>query len=477
MKNNDSETTEEIRKTEAEEKASLKKAIDEKDRQLEKARQVIKDKEEEIHKLVAEDLALDDLPAPNVDEDDELRYKITYIGKHVIKEAFSLKADTADYNIISDRIRSGGKVTGTNLSILICAIIIASVGLNMNATAVIIGAMLISPLMGTLILMGFSVASSDANNFKKAFLGFLFQVFIALLTSTLYFLLSPIHTATPEILARTQPSVWDVLIATFGGLAGAIATTRKEAHGNVIPGVAIATALMPPLCTCGFSLANGHWSMLAGAAFLFIINTFFIFLSSTIVLMILEVPQVNDASLEFRKKMRKSMIRNAIIILIPTIIFTFVITKNTNAEDASDATRVSPDTISTAKMTKEAQILFPEIDSIQIGQMERVNDRNKVVRENLVLVRLKENLSEDKEAKLNQWINTAYDEDYTIIYQLSSDLEKQKEEQKRKQIEEEIEKQLAEKKKAEQLKKEKEKEKDKATESVEKDEAEIVDAA
>ena len=111
-------------------------------------------------------------------------------------------------------------------------------------------------------------------------------------------------------------------------------------------------------------------------------------------------------------------------------------------------------------MTKEAQILFPEIDSIQIGQMERVNDRNKVVRENLVLVRLKENLSEDKEAKLNQWINTAYDEDYTIIYQLSSDLEKQKEEQKRKQIEEEIEKQLAEKKKAEQLKKEKEKEKE-----------------
>lgn len=467
MKNKDTEIREKTKKTEADERASMKKIIDEKDRQLEKARQVIKEKEEEIHKLVAEDLDLDDLPKENLDEDDELRYKLTYIGKRVIKEAFSLKADTADYNIIAERIKSGGKVTGTNLSILICAIIIASVGLNMNATAVIIGAMLISPIMGTIILIGFSVASSDPNNFKKAFLGFQFQVFIALLTSTLYFILSPIHTVTPEILARTQPSMWDVLIATFGGLAGAIATTRKETHGNVIPGVAIATALMPPLCTCGFSIANGHWSMLAGAAFLFIINTFFIFLSSTIVLMILEVPQVNDASLEFKKKMKRSMARNAVLILIPTIILTFVITKNTNSEDASDATRVSPDTISTAKMTKEAQILFPEIDSIQIGQMEKVNDQNKVVRENMVLVMLRENLSEDKEAKLNQWINTAYDEDYTIIYQLSSDLEKQKEEQKRKQLEEEVEKQLAERKKAEQQKENSEKPEEENEEAIE----------
>lgn len=457
---NNKENRENVKATETEEKVPeakgpVEKAADEKDRQLDKARQAIKDKEEEIQKIVAEDLNIDPLPKTDMDEEVELKYKLTFIWKRVIKEAFSLKADTADSGEIAERIKSGGKVTGTNLSILICAIIIASVGLNMNATAVIIGAMLISPIMGTLILLGYSVASSDPNNFKKALIGFQFQVIVALITSTLYFLLSPITKVTPEILARTQPSIWDVLIATFGGLAGAIATTRKEKTSNVIPGVAIATALMPPLCTCGFSLANGHWSMLAGAAFLFVINSFFIFLSSTIVLMVLEVPQVNGTSVEFKKKMKKSMTRNAIIILIPTIIFTFVITKNSSAEETSDATRVSPDTISTAKITKEAQILFPEIDSIQIGTMERVNDKNQVIRENMVLVMLRENMSKEKEKQLNQWINTAYDEDYTIIYQLSSDLEKQKEEQRRKQLEEEVEKQLTERKKAEQTQDEK----------------------
>ena len=178
--------------------------------------------------------------------------------KDLVRQAFSLKSDTADYDVIADRLDNGGRVSGMNLSILFFAILIASIGLNTNSTAVIIGAMLISPLMGTIQLMGLGIATVNAQKFKKAIVGFLFQVTTAILTSTLYFLISPVKEATSEILGRTSPSVFDILIATFGGLAGIIALTRKDSTSNVIPGVAIATALMPPLCTCGFSIAGGR---------------------------------------------------------------------------------------------------------------------------------------------------------------------------------------------------------------------------
>lgn len=171
--------------------------------------------------------------------------------KEKIREIFSIRNDIADYDEIKERIVGASNVTGTNLCILMLAILIASIGLNMNSTAVIIGAMLISPIMGTIQAMGYGVAASDLNQAKRAGIGFLFQIIICLVTSTLYFKLSPISTETSELLARTQPNVWDVMIASCGGLAGIIGITRKE-KSNVIPGVAIATALMPPLCTCGY---------------------------------------------------------------------------------------------------------------------------------------------------------------------------------------------------------------------------------
>lgn len=242
----------------------------------------------------------------------------------LIKQAFSLKTDTAEYDVIESRLTAGGRVTGMNLSVLFFAILIASIGLNTNSTAVIIGAMLISPLMGTIQLMGFSIATANPQKFKRALVGFGFQVLTAILTSTIYFWLSPVKEATSELVGRTSPSVFDVLIALFGGLAGIIALTRKDSTSNVIPGVAIATALMPPLCTVGFSLAGAHWKMMGGSLLLFIINTMFILVATVAILIVLRVPQTALETSELRKRMVRKLIRNALFVLLITIGLTLV---------------------------------------------------------------------------------------------------------------------------------------------------------
>ena len=240
--------------------------------------------------------------------------------KRVLKTMFSLSEDTADYEEIRDRLLSGGKVTGTNMVVMICAILIASVGLNTNSVAVIIGAMLISPLMGSILAMAYGTAIASTNVIERHSLGFLMQIIISVATSTLYFLLSPVKDVTSELAARTEPSAFAVIVALFGGIAGIIASTRKDKVTNVIPGVAIATAIMPPLCTCGYSIANGKWDMLFSAAYLFIINAYFIFLSAELVLLILKVPKVKELSEREKKKYMFRKVRNTLIVLLPCVL-------------------------------------------------------------------------------------------------------------------------------------------------------------
>lgn len=335
----------------------------------------------------------------------------------IVKQAFSLKSDTADYDVIRDRLESGGKVTGMNLSILFFAILIASIGLNTNSTAVIIGAMLISPLMGTIQLMGLGIATVDLHQFRKAFVGFGFQVLTALLTSTIYFWLSPLKTATSELLGRTSPSVYDILIATFGGLAGIVAMTRKDATSNVIPGVAIATALMPPLCTCGYALANGHWNMLGGAALLFTINTMFILVAAVSILIILEVPESASATPELRKRMRRLLIRNATLVLVVTVLLTTFVYLRNDSFTEEDANPVTPQVVSTTTLTKEMNVLFPEVKTVQVGQMEQVGEDGKLKKYNEVVITLQEELTKERKATLKRWLQAAYDEEYKIVFQ------------------------------------------------------------
>ncbi len=244
--------------------------------------------------------------------------------KYALKKAFSLEEDSATHEEIRRRIISGGQVTGTNMCVLICAILIASVGLNVGSTAVIIGAMLISPLMGSLLAMAFGVASADKSQLLRNFYGFLLQLIISLLVSTVYFLLSPVKAPTSEIIARTQPTFYDVIIATAGGFAGIIGSTRHDKANNIIPGVAIATALMPPVCTCGYSIANAKWEMLSGAAYLFLVNCYFIFVSAVVILDLLKIPKISNINEKQWKRLKVAIIRNTIIVLLPSIFFTFL---------------------------------------------------------------------------------------------------------------------------------------------------------
>lgn len=231
---------------------------------------------------------------------------------------FSIIYEKEDFDKVSDSIENSITFTGTNLWILVFAIFIASLGLNVNSTAVIIGAMLISPLMGPIMGIGYSMAINDLDLLKKSFRSYLFAAAVGLITSTIYFCISPLNQAHSEILARTSPNIYDVFIALFGGLAGMLATSSKL-KGNVIPGVAIATALMPPLCTAGFGLATLNYDFFFGAFYLFIINTVFIALSTLVVARFLHFPYKHLPKLEDEAKSRRIIWGVAIITMLPSI--------------------------------------------------------------------------------------------------------------------------------------------------------------
>ena len=238
-------------------------------------------------------------------------------------------ADEIDYENASASIRKNIAFRGTNVFILACAIIIASVGLNVNSIPVIIGAMLISPVMGPILGFGLGLGTEDNHLVKNSLKNFAVMVTISILASTLFFLLSPLSLANPsELLARTKPTIYDVLIALFGGFAGIIETSRKD-KGNVIAGAAIATALMPPLCTVGYGISIWNWAYVSGALYLFTINSIFIALATFIAVKYFRFPLVDTD--ELRRRMPKSVLYLILlIVIVPSIISAVSVIKENN---------------------------------------------------------------------------------------------------------------------------------------------------
>ncbi|MDE6732601.1 MAG: DUF389 domain-containing protein [Oscillospiraceae bacterium] len=232
---------------------------------------------------------------------------------------FDMREDTMDHAELHEMMYENTVIHGSNMWILMLAILIASIGLNVNSTAVIIGAMLISPLMSGILTMGYSLAVKDLAMLRRALTRFAAQVVISLITSTLYFFISPLDIPTSEMIARTSPTIWDVLIALFGGVAGTIGNTRQK-KSNVIPGVAIATALMPPLCTAGYGLATMQPRFIFGAFYLFLINTLFIMLSAALVIRILKIPANEIADKRKEKRITVGVTIITIITVIPSIL-------------------------------------------------------------------------------------------------------------------------------------------------------------
>ena len=246
--------------------------------------------------------------------------KVTEFLKHRVLERFALGADAASQEEVNSNIQKGIMIRGTNLWVLIFAIFIASLGLNTNSTAVIIGAMLISPLMGPIIGMGYSMGVYDFNLLKESLRNFMFMIVVSLITSAIFFTLPLISSTQSELLARTQPTTYDILIALFGGLAGMVAQTRKDRTGTVIPGVAIATALMPPLCTVGYGLATLQFRFMLGALYLFTINSIFIALASFIVTRVMNFKMIGELEPGKLKKLKRAMVAVIIIVTLPSVL-------------------------------------------------------------------------------------------------------------------------------------------------------------
>ncbi len=257
-------------------------------------------------------------------------------------DKFKLNTEKEDLQTVVGNIDNGVVFRGTNLWVLIFAIFVASLGLNVNSTAVIIGAMLISPLMGPIMGIGLGIGINDVPLLRKAIYNFMIATGVALTTSTIFFLLSPLNEAHSEILARTAPTIYDVLIALFGGFAGIIATSSKQ-KGNVIPGVAIATALMPPLCTAGYGLATLQLGYFVGAFYLFIINTVFIALATFIIVRFLHFPYKRLQNKRAEKMAQRIVWLIVLLTLLPSLYFGYDMvqqnrfTKNANRFIAYEA--------------------------------------------------------------------------------------------------------------------------------------------
>ena len=256
--------------------------------------------------------------APKEKQPSQFLKKMRYWFKRLL-QLMQLKEDT-DYEATIDNITKSVTFQGMNLWILFFAIIVASVGLNVNSTAVIIGAMLISPLMGPINGLGLAIGIFDEELMRKSLTNLVIMVLISLLASTLYFFISPLGDAQSELLARTNPTLYDVFIAFFGGSAGIVALSRKNQPIAVISGVAIATALMPPLCTAGYGLATLQFRYFFGALYLFFINSFFIALSTFLFVRYLGFPETRYVDQKRATAVKRIITIFTIIVIIPSLI-------------------------------------------------------------------------------------------------------------------------------------------------------------
>ena len=292
-----------------------------------------------------------------------------------IRNYFSVSNDLDSYKNISETINQGITFRGTNLLVLVFAIFIASLGLNINSTAVVIGAMLISPLMGPIIGTGFGAATYNVLLIKRALKNYFFATITSLFTSTLYFLISPIGDAHAELLARTAPNIYDVLIALFGGFAGITAITSKF-KGNILPGVAISTALMPPLCTAGYGIATFQIPYFLGALYLYFINTVFIILSAYLYLKFIHYPREEKNTSDSAIKANRIIFWVSIITIIPSIYLGYgLVTENNfnrnankyiNAEFNFNNTLVVKKAITPSQYKIEIFLAGAKVDSVYL---------------------------------------------------------------------------------------------------------------
>lgn len=313
----------------------------------------------------------------------------------ILKKYFNVNDDKENENDIIAGISQGVSFRGANLWVLIFAIFIASLGLNVNSTAVIIGAMLISPLMGPIVGMGLAIGINDSILLKKSIHNYLIATLISVLTATIYFFLSPLDEAQSELLARTSPTLYDVMIALFGGAAGILALSTKG-KGNVLPGVAIATALMPPLCTAGYGLAMGNIYYFLGAFYLFFINTVFIALSTYLGVHMMGFSKKTYIDKNKNKSMQRYIAIIVVMTMVPACFMTFNIIResitkshiNKFVKDILDTkgTRIISYETNKDSMTLKVVAVGKEISSAELKNAEKMMDKYNISQYRLQII-------------------------------------------------------------------------------------------
>lgn len=309
------------------------------------------------------------------------------------RDLIRLDEGRAENQEIIDSILKSSNFSGTNFWALVSAIIVASVGLNTGSTAVIIGAMLISPLMGPIMGLGLGLSLFDTNMLRRSLRNFGLMVGISIAASTFYFFISPLKIENNELLARTYPTIWDVLIAIFGGIAGMIGSSRKE-KTNIIPGVAIATALMPPLCTVGFGLANQNWPFFFGALYLFSINTLFIAWATYIISNLMKINQYSPLPGKQPKMIRRLLSFIVLAMIIPSIYLAYLFMQETlfkqraarfiEEEMKSSTTFVLNREVNAKNRELTLYLMGEPLDSLKKAELrarfERINQNNATLR-------------------------------------------------------------------------------------------------
>ncbi len=293
----------------------------------------------------------------------------------------------ASHQTIRRRILSGARIDGTHLCILIVAMLIASVGLNVDSTEAVVGAMLVCPLMGSVMAFAYAIATADLRLLREVLLGLVVQVAICLVTSTLYFVISPISRETSELLTNSSPTVWDVLIALAGGFAGGIGISRNQEPATLLSGVAVATALMPPLCAAGYGVARGDLPYFAAAFYEFSLNVVFIAFAAEFVLVMLRTPLKRDLdgdgvvtvredeeALERSRRLRRRLLVGTLVFVIPCAVMTAQLVKDTMAKNDGEAFDIQ-DSYDARTTTQELEAVCPGFVSYRVGALDSYDTR------------------------------------------------------------------------------------------------------
>ncbi|ERI05853.1 hydrophobic domain protein [Atopobium sp. oral taxon 810 str. F0209] len=274
--------------------------------------------------------------------------------------------------------------------------LIASVGLNMDSTEAVVGAMLICPLMGSVMGFAYAVATADSRMLRELLFGFVVQVIICLITSTLYFVISPISNETSELLTNSNPNIWDVLIALAGGFAGGLGISRNQEPSTLLSGVAVATALMPPLCAAGYGIAMAKFTLFAGAFYEFLLNVVFIAVSAQLVMMLLKVPlkrdlngdeavntAENEAAMHRSMVLRRRVAIGTVIFLIPCVLLTVHAVNETMAQNSGEAFIVQ-DSYEVKQTTLELEAICPGFVSYRVGAVNAYDSKSGALSQRLV---------------------------------------------------------------------------------------------